>query len=170
MLILALSALLLGLALLWWSGRSRRSLGIPSGRVIYADTRRWGPVEEPLYDPALGLTGRPDYLVRQRGRLIPVEVKSSRAPDEPYEGHIYQLAAYCLLVERVLGQRPPYGIIHYSNRTFAVDFTPDLEADTLDLLAEIRRRGRQRSVDRSHESPGRCEACGFRAICDQRMV
>ncbi len=107
-------AVLLILIAVWlfWQARSRReSLGIPGGRIIYADTQSWGPVEKPLYDPASGLTGKPDYLVDQGDQIIPVEVKSSRAKDGPYDLHIYQLAAYCLLVEREFGKRPPYGII-----------------------------------------------------------
>ncbi len=165
-------ALLLALVALWLLLRTRRqqqAAGLPRGRVIYTDTRSWGPVEEPLYDPGLALTGRPDYLVKQGAQLIPVEVKSGRTPDFPFEGHIFQLAAYCLLVQRALAVRPDYGIIHYPNRAFAVDYTQQLESEILDLLAEIRRWERKGSPGRSHESPARCNACGFRAICDQRL-
>jgi CRISPR-associated exonuclease Cas4 len=161
--------LLLALILLWQSSRQRRSAGLPGGRVIYSDTRAWGPVEKPLYDNALGLTGKPDYLVEQNGRLIPVEVKSGRAPEAPYDSHIYQVAAYCLLVERTMGSRPPYGIIHYADRDFAVDYTHDLENALLDILAEIRRDERREEVDRSHNSPARCAKCGFRNVCEQKI-
>jgi CRISPR-associated exonuclease Cas4 len=161
--------LLLALVLLWQSGRKQRSAGLPGGRVIYTDTGAWGKVEKPLYDPALGLTGKPDYLVEKNGQLIPVEVKSGRAPEAPYDSHIYQLAAYCLLVERTMGSRPPYGIIHYNDRDFAVDYTPDLENSLLDLLADIRRDERREEVDRSHDSPARCNKCGFRNICEEKI-
>jgi CRISPR-associated exonuclease Cas4 len=156
--------------LLFWSGQNRKSAGLPGGRVIYTDTRSWGPVEKPLFDPVLGLTGKPDYLLSQGGKVIPVEVKSSRVREAPYDEHIFQLAAYCLLVQRVYGQRPPYGILHYPNRTYAIDWTPDLEAALLDLLAEMRRQDRRASVNRSHESPARCRGCGYRTQCDQRLV
>ena len=43
-------------------------------------TRGWGKLERPLYDQALDLTGKPDYLVQQNGQIIPVEVKSGRRP------------------------------------------------------------------------------------------
>ena len=66
----------------------------------------------------LGLVGKPDYLVESAGQLIPVEVKSTRNSNAPYDAHIFQLAAYCLLVQRQLGKRPPYGILHYANRTY----------------------------------------------------
>ena len=160
---------LIAVLLLWQSGRRRESLGLPRGKVVYADTRKWLPLEEPLYDPVLGLTGRPDYLVERGGNFIPVEVKSSRVYETPFEEHIYQLAAYCLLVHQVYEKRPPYGILHYPDRTFEIEYTADLELGLMDLLAEIRRQERKDEVPRSHESVPRCNKCGFRSSCDQRL-
>ncbi len=168
---LSLFLLLLALFLLWQSSRQQRQAGLPGGRVIYTDTRAWGaPLEQPLFNKELGLTGKPDYLVEQKGGIIPVEVKSGRAPESPYDSHIYQLAAYCLLVEKTYGKRPPYGIIHYPSRTFAVDYTPALESSLLDLLAEIRRDETRAEVDCSHTEPARCRRCGFRSSCEQKLA
>lgn len=169
MLYLALALVLLAFYLLWQSGRSRRAAGLPGGRVIYSDTRAWGKSDRPLYAQGLALTGKPDYLVEQEGRIIPVEVKSGRAPETPYDSHIYQLAAYCLLVDKAYGKRPPYGIIHYTDRDFAIDYTPQLESSLLDLLAEMRRDERRHDVPRSHESAARCRGCGFRQDCDDAL-
>src|SRR5207248_1150561 len=80
----------------------------------------------------------PDYLVKEGKRIIPVEVKSRAAPPEPYPSHVMQLAAYCLLVEDVLGASAPYGFIHYRDQTFRVDFTAPLRAELLRLLNEMR--------------------------------
>ena len=168
--ILALFLVLLALFLLWQAGRQRKATGLPGGRVIYADTRAWGAVERPLYDAELGLTGKPDYLVQHGGAIIPVEVKSTRVADAPHDSHIFQLGAYCLLVERTTGKRPPYGILHYPNRTFAIDYTPALESTLLDLLAEMRQCERRGNADRSHDQPARCARCGFRSTCDQRLA
>ena len=161
---------LLALIFFWQSGRQQKEAGLPGGRVIYTDTRGWGKLERPLYNDLLGLTGKPDYLVQEKGQIIPVEVKSGRAPESPYDSHIYQLAAYCLLVEKSYGKRPPYGIIHYENRDFAVDYTPELESSLLDLLAEMRRDELKREVERSHEQAARCARCGFKSACDQSLV
>ena len=167
---LAVAFLLLAIALFWLSSRQRRSAGLPGGRVIYTDTRAWGAVEKPLYDRLLDLTGKPDYLVEQNGQVIPVEVKSERTPDAPYDSHIFQVAAYCLLVEKIFGKRPPYGIIHYPGRDFAVDYTPQLEATLLDVLADMRHDEYRANVERSHEEAHRCVRCGFRGVCDQRLA
>lgn len=167
--ILAIILFLLALILFWIAQRQRQESGLPAGRIIYADTNRWQPQEKPLYDRNLGLAGKPDYLVQDGDQLIPVEVKSSRAVSAPYDAHIYQLAAYCLLVESEFGKRPSYGILHYPNRSFAIDFTEELEADLLSLLDEMRHDERRRQVDRSHQQPQRCAGCGFRSLCDQRL-
>ncbi len=169
LLIAALLLALLAAYLLWQSARQRKASGLPAGRVVYADTGDWRPLEKPLYDAQLGLTGKPDYLVEKDGQIIPIEVKTGRTPPAPHDTHIYQLAAYCLLVERSLGARPSHGILRYPERTFAVDYTPELEQALLDLLAEMRRQERRPELERSHESPPRCARCGYRSACDQRL-
>ncbi len=166
----AFALLLLAIILFWLSSRQRRAAGLPGGRVIYTDTRAWGTVEKPLYAADLGLTGKPDYLVEQGVRIIPVEVKSGRTPDAPYDSHIFQLAAYCLLVHKTMGKRPPHGIIHYPGRDFAVDYTPELESVLLDNLADMRRDEHRTNVGRSHEEAHRCVRCGFRKVCDQKLA
>ena len=166
---LAILLLLAGLVLLWLASRRRKDLGLPAGRIIYTDTRAWGAVQEPLYDRTVGLTGRPDYLVQKGKHTIPVEVKSSPVSHAPYDSHIFQLAAYCLLVETTFGVRPPYGILHYPNRTYAIDYTQQLETSLRNVLDEIRSQERSQEVGRSHNQPARCARCGFRSICDQAL-
>jgi CRISPR-associated exonuclease Cas4 len=167
---IGLAILLIAIVLLFISGRQRHLAGLPGGRVVYSDTRAWGAVEKPLFDAHLGLTGRPDYLVEQNGKLIPVEVKTGRTPEAPYDAHILQVAVYCLLVQKTSGKRPPHGIIHYPNRDFAVDYTPGLESALLDLLADIRRDEHRLNVERSHDDEQRCRRCGYRNACDERLA
>jgi CRISPR-associated exonuclease Cas4 len=170
MLYLALALLLLAFVFFWQSSRQRKEAGLPGGRVIYTDMRGWGKLEKPLFYTPLELTGKPDYLVQQNGQIIPVEVKSGRAPEAPYDSHIYQLAAYCLLVDKTYRKRPPYGIIHYNDRDFAVDYTPELETSLLDLLAEMKRDEYKYDIPRSHEQAARCARCGYKNRCDQSLV
>lgn len=162
--------LLLATILFWVSNRQRKAVGLPGGRIIYTDTRGWGRLEKPLYDNELGLAGKPDYLVKQEDEFIPVEVKSGRTPPTPYDSHIFQLAAYCLLVESNYKQRPAHGILHYPEKDFAVDYTPQLESDLRDLLAEIRQASRRHRVPRSHDVASRCVRCGFSKVCDQKLT
>jgi CRISPR-associated exonuclease Cas4 len=170
MFIAAVTLLILALLLFWQANRQRKSVGLPGGKVIYSDTKSWGAVDKPFYDPLLGLTGKPDYVVKNGPQLIPVEVKSSRVSGSPYDSHIYQLAAYCYLVEQETGIRPQYGILHYPTRTFRVDYTSEMESALLDLISDIRYQERRKAVSRSHEAPQRCGSCGFEETCPQSLV
>src|SRR3990172_683652 len=138
---LLLGFLLAGLFLIWLGRRRQLSAGLPLGRVIAIDTLRLTGVEEPIYDPVLDLTGRPDYLVRAGRQVVPVEVKSGRAHAGPLPGHVLQLAAYCRLVH----------------------------AQTSSRTLEAMRAAGAQLPPRSHESPPRCRACGVRHVCDQRL-
>lgn len=161
--------LVIAILILISSANRRKSLGLPSGTIVYSDPGILGKVDKPLYDAELGLTGKPDYVVERRGRLIPVEVKSGWAPEKPYDSHIMQLASYCWLLERNFRKRPPYGILKYKNRTFAIRYTDELRQNVIDLVDEIRSQKEYGEPDRSHENPNRCERCGFRFDCDQRL-
>src|SRR5437763_3044380 len=117
---MALSALIYGAA-----RRVAAQTGLPEGKLIYSDTGfvtgKLGPattdeygrkVERPLVSERFGLIGRPDYLVETGDGIIPVEVKSARMPasGQPYDSHVLQLAAYCLLVEDLLDPEVNGGI------------------------------------------------------------
>lgn len=160
--------LVLGLLLLWLARRMRHAGGLPAGRVIAQDTlgsRREG---ETLYDPVFDLAGRPDYLVEQGSRLVPVEIKSGRSQAGPRPSHRLQLAAYCRLVEAVYARRPPHGILQYADRAYSLEYTRKIESE-LEQTLDAMRLGIGESLDRSHNSPERCRACGFRDECDQAL-
>jgi len=149
--------------------KAMQRIGLPAGQIIYADDERWGKTLKPLYDSSLGLTGKPDYLIKKKDAFIPVEVKSTWAPSHPYDSHILQLAAYCLLMESSLNKRPPYGLLRYKNRTFKIAYTEDLKEQVIDLVQEIRSFKNIPAVDRSHNQANRCAKCGYRNICTQRL-
>lgn len=166
-LVLALSALVVWL----WAKRKRSASNLPQGEIIYSDYGQWHRQSEPLYSSGLKLVGRPDYLVRQYdGAVIPVELKSGSAPDEPHEGHVFQLAAYCLLVDDLYQIRPEYGILQYRDRAFAVEYSSELEEELLDLIADMRGDMFELDLDRDHHNVGRCRGCGFRQSCAQSLA
>ena len=165
-------------------GYARRT-GLPSGSLIYGDTGapvgRVAPVtlneegerqERPLVSRRHGLTGRPDYLVRTREGVVPVEAKSTRKPASgvPYDSHLMQLAAYCLLVEDQLGEPVPYGVVRYRDGEIRVEYTPELRDTLLELLDKMREARESEEVHRSHDEPPRCAACSYRDACDEALV
>jgi CRISPR-associated exonuclease Cas4 len=161
--------LILGLLLLQLARRGHARSGLPRGRVIYTDTGGWNRLERPLFSQEFHLTGKPDYLVADGADVIPVEVKSSRAPAQPRPSHILQLAAYCLLVEECYRRRPPYGIIKYADRAFEVDYTPELEDELLATLDDMRDDLDHDDAPRNHDEPIRCQFCGYNQHCELKI-
>jgi CRISPR-associated exonuclease Cas4 len=162
--LLVLVALGLLLAAFWL----RQRTGLPWARVAYNDAgeRR---VERPLFAPRYGLVGKPDYVLEQRGRLVPVEVKPSRRVNEPYYSDVMQLVAYCVLIEETSGRAPRYGLLRYAHVTFQIPYTRALRDDLLAILDAMRADGAADDCVRDHAEPQRCRACGFYAVCTQAL-
>lgn len=160
-----------GALLLWWSRRTLHSTGLPSGRVVYSDTGKWRSVAEPLVSREFGLVGKPDYLVDgPRGTLIPVEVKSRKRPAAPFDSHILQLGAYCLLVETTFDRRPSHGLLHYADATLNIPFSNELRARVIATVEAIAEARTARSVHRQHGEAARCRRCGYAHACgDERL-
>ena len=159
-----------GIVLLRVARTLRAETGLPAGRVVSADTGAWQPCDRALFSKRYGLVGKPDYLVRQGRAVVPVEVKPRRNAAAPYLSDVLQLAAYCLLVEETYRRAPPHGLLRYASQTFQVDFTPELRRHLLGVLNRIRGDEAVADVRRNHESPARCERCGYRGHCDQRLA
>ena len=170
MLYLAILLFVVSIFLLMISTRQREATGLPGGQIIYSDTSKWDQVDKPLYDKSLDLAGKPDYIIRKGNEIIPVEVKSTRIYQSPYDSHIYQLAAYCRLVQAEYKKRPSHGILHYRNQTFKIEYTKELEENLLDMLIEMRSQKYKRAIHRSHESQQRCARCGYRSMCDESIA
>ena len=162
-----------------------RETGLPSGSLVYSDTGfavgKLAPArlnaegerqERALVSREFGITGRPDYLVRTREGIVPVEAKSTRRPanGRPYDSHLFQLAAYCLLVEDALDARVPYGLVRYADGEARVEYTPELRETLLAIIAEIREAREAEEVHRSHDERRRCASCGYREVCDEALT
>lgn len=165
----ALLFLAIGL-ILWLISRSQqKSSGLPKGELLYSDNKVLQNLPKLLHDPELELVGRPDYVIRDdAGFLIPVELKSASAPNQPYASHIIQLIAYCRLVDVHFGQRPPYGIIQYKDRAFKIAYNQKNEQKLYDLISQF--RDSSQNSKRSHSSVGRCRGCGYASICDESLL
>lgn len=161
--------LALGLLLLWLARRGRVRSGLPEGRVVYTDTSGWRRPERPLFSSRLRITGKPDYLVDDGDGIIPIEVKSGHAPARPYDSHLLQLAAYCLLVDETYRRRPSHGIIKYDNRAFEIEYTAALEEELMATVEDMRLDLKTGGATRNHADPRRCRACGHRDVCDQKL-
>ncbi|MGC8880378.1 MAG: CRISPR-associated protein Cas4 [Anaerolineae bacterium] len=168
---LMMLSLLCGGGMMFRYARRKRAVSLPAGRIVSADVDGLGAPGKPLFSKAFQLVGQPDYLLATRVGIIPVEVKSSKTPPHPHPSHILQLAAYCLLVEEMEGQSPPYGFIKYPDRTFQVPYTSDLRHTLLDTLDAMRADlSERREVHRSHSEVHRCLTCGYREVCGEALA
>lgn len=168
-LLICLICLILGIILLKQARDLKKQSGLPAGEIVYVDTGDWKSCEKPLFSNQYRLTGRPDYLVRQKNSIIPVEVKSTKGLKAPYESHIAQLIAYCLLVEETELKTPPFGLLHYPEATFRIPYTASVRTQFLKTLNQLRADLHSDDVSRNHSEPQRCRYCGFRYICSQSL-
>ncbi len=171
------------------AARESKRAGLPKGSLLYSDTGR--PVgrvagtevgrdgkkqERPLVSETLELVGRPDYLIEVEGGVVPVEAKSTACPTSgrPYDSHLAQLAAYCLLVEDVLGARVPYGLVKYRDREVRVEYTDEMREQALALIEgmkeDINASANGEEVHRSHDDPRRCAGCSVRDACTESLA
>lgn len=167
---LALALIAAALVLLAAGALARRRSGLPWGRVLADDVRGGRELQRPLFARRYGLTGKPDYLIERGGVSIPVEVKPGRRSPRPYDADLMQLAAYCLLVEESTGTPPPYGLLRYADATFRLSYTDAVRDELIDTLAAMRELLDEDDAARSHDEPGRCAGCGFRATCEDSLV
>lgn len=170
---IALLLVIAGLLMLIWGRRMRKKCGLPSGAIVYDDSGAREELEQPLISRRHALVGRPDYVVRrvENGKqvVLPVEVKSGRAPAQPHPGHALQVAAYCLLIEEHYGITPAYGLIRYADGMRGVPFDAAARRSVLEAADAIRRARRAPDMPRSHNQPERCRRCGYRAACGQTL-
>lgn len=157
-LLLALAIAALYLAVRAWRGRC----AMPRGVLVYSDADGRG---RPLRSPLRPLSGKPDYVIRdRRGDHVPVEIKSYRSGARPPHGDIVQLGAYLLLLEDLHGRRPRHGVLRYPDRVLRVAYTEALRTEVIRLLAHVQRAGQALPPGTPH--PALCRTCPFAPRCD----
>lgn len=164
--------LLFALILVWDSLRRRgkrleREVALPPGLVKYVDADHTAKkLEKALVSLKFGLAGKPDYIVEQRGELIPVELKSREAKG-PYPGEKLQLGAYCILVEDVYKKPVKKGLIKYKNSTYELKFDTQLKNEVLAVMDRMKEALSRGSVEGT-PNPRRCRKCTIRDLCSYR--
>jgi CRISPR-associated exonuclease Cas4 len=148
--------------------RTRRSES-SYDEIVYDDSGIQKVPEKPLFDSELRLAGKPDFLLKKDGVLIPVEMKSTQIRNSAYDNHLYQLLAYCRLTEKTYGERPPFGILRYRNKAIKISYTIEKEAALSSVIAAMRSDIQNGVHSRSHQQPSRCLNCGYRGRCPEKL-
>lgn len=162
--------LVLGVLIFIWDLFDRRSKGIQedaglstSSEVLAVAGSSYLPGKE-YSSKELGLSGKPDALVREDGFIIPVDIKPMT--QKVRDRHIVQLLAHLRLIEETEGVRPPYGILIMGKkgRVIHVKNTDD------------KQRWLQTLIDEMHSimdgvpavpapAPLKCKSCDVRELC-----
>ena len=136
------------------------------GKIEYIDMEKSKVFKSERY----GLTGRPDYIIRLKDQLIPVEEKKGRTPRGPLFSHILQVAAYCLLIEENEGTAPSHGLLKYPEHEHDIEYNEDLKKLLLGKLGEMREVIEKQDAHRNHNRPGKCLNCSRREVCPERLA
>jgi CRISPR-associated protein Cas4 len=145
--------------------QARRRFSIPSGKGFYQDLGSKGKI---LRSESYGISGKPDMIKRKRHKLIPYEYKSGNS-DSPREGHVFQMAAYFLILEENFPRfSVPYGILKYNNTSFVIRNEKRMRERLLYVVEEM--RSQYAEPTRNHKSRVRCLRCSFNEICEQSLI
>jgi CRISPR-associated exonuclease Cas4 len=152
-------ALLVGVLLMAAGRGIRKRRGLGGGKTVSLD-------RVVLSSRRLGLTGRPDRLIKTDGSIMVEEWKSAR---RVWPNHRAQMGCYFLLVEEELRIRPSHGFVVLGDGARQrIENTDELRAWVLELAGQI--RAARAAVDRPipvDPKPGQCRPCGMRGHCGQ---
>lgn len=137
---------------------------LPSGNIFRTDLNK---PSKALVSEKYRLIGKPDYLLNSNGQIIPVEFKTSK-DNRLKDGHILQLASYCLLVEECFKQKVNYGVLDYNGVKYEIPFTDELKNELLKVLFEIR-NVKEKPV-RNHENKAKCLGCSYNYGCPENLL
>ena len=140
---------------------------IPTGNITYQDLSR---PAKPFFSKRYKITGKPDYIIKNKNYFLPIEVKTS-SYTEPQENHILQLAAYCQLIEENYKKFVPYGFLIYSDVSrFKIPFDPKTRFELESTINNIRNIMKSGKISRNHSEIGRCKNCSMRQFCDFKLL
>ncbi|MEM2211366.1 MAG: CRISPR-associated protein Cas4 [Nitrososphaerales archaeon] len=132
--------------------------------------KRLGPIgisQLCLKSMRLNLQGKVD-VIQIGEEVVIVERKASKALRRVPKNHLYQIAAYSLLVEDVLGKNVKKALIHYlkSDKVVIVEITDDIKKHVLWTLNQIKKIIEYEYLPPYKERVA-CKTCGYRWVCKQ---
>ena len=146
--------------------RLKKNYKIQHGKIIYSDLN---VPAEPFFSKKYMISGKPDYVIRDKDNYIPVELKTG-GYKIPQKNHIFQLAAYCHLIEESYNVFVPYGILVLNNQDdYKLPFNPKMRFELENTIKKMRYLLRSDIVTRNHEDPHRCINCSMRKYCDIKI-
>ncbi|MEM4263398.1 MAG: CRISPR-associated protein Cas4 [Candidatus Woesearchaeota archaeon] len=116
----------------------------------------------------LYLTGKIDQVQVFSSLLVPVEIKTGKAPKEgAWEDHKIQLAAYALLLEDKFKTPVNSGIIRYvdDGEARTIEINPFLKDQVKGLVKEVKDVLSSDKLPPFSKNENKCKNCGLKKIC-----
>ena len=140
---------------------------IQQGHIAYNDLNE---PEKPFFSKMLRLSGKPDYVIKQNKYFIPIEIKTGKH-NTPKKNHIFQLAAYCQLLEENYGGFVPYGILVYNNEVqYKIPYDPKTRFELENTIKKMRYYLKSGKISINHKDFKRCKSCSMRKYCNIKII
>lgn len=124
--------------------------------------------EYSLSSERLQLSGTVDELEVYKNQVVPVELKTGRAPqDGVWPGHQLQMAAFMMLLEERFTAAIPHGIIRYldDDASRLVVMNPFLRMRVLETRDKVTRMLHEQEIPPRVANENKCSGCGLRTQC-----
>ncbi|MCL5963439.1 MAG: Dna2/Cas4 domain-containing protein [Candidatus Thermoplasmatota archaeon] len=145
----------------------RKKTDVVEGKIVYLDDMK---SSELMVGKKYPVSGRPDYVVYNDNKYIPVEIKTGRTPRGPLYSHIAQLIVYCMLIEDIYNIKPDYGIIKYPEKSIPIQYTDawrDRILQSVSTMDNIKKSG---VTHRNHRNINKCRYCSRNSICPEKLI
>ncbi|MBW3004214.1 CRISPR-associated protein Cas4 [Candidatus Woesearchaeota archaeon] len=116
----------------------------------------------------IGISGKVDQVLVYPDSVVPIEIKSGKAPKEgAWENHKVQLAAYALLLENTFKISIPAGYVKYvdENVSRRIEINAFLKDQVKDLVNSVNFLLKSRQLPKKATNENKCEKCGLKNIC-----
>lgn len=140
----------------------KKDYKIQDGKITYTDLN---VPAKAFFSKKYRISGKPDYIVKKDKRYLPVELKIG-SHDSPPKNHIFQLAAYCQLIEENYGIFVPYGILVYNDGyQFNVPFDPKIRFELENTINEMRHILKNGKINIDFKDQYKCLNCSMKDYC-----
>jgi len=141
---------------------------IQDGNIIYSDLNI--PAKT-LFSKRYRISGKPDYIIKKDGYHIPIELKTGQH-HEPKKNHVFQLAAYCQILEENYGCFVPFGILVYKDtcKQYKIPFDPKTRFELETAIKKMRHILKTKKNARNHNDLYKCKSCSMRRYCDKKII
>ncbi len=118
---------------------------------------------------ALGLKGIIDEIRKYEDELVPVELKTGKAPERGvWDGHKIQIGAYILLLEEKKTKKIKEGVVKYLDYKLErqVIMDPFLKKDIIELVKKVNELLASKTLPPQCEQKNKCNACNLYTECN----